>query len=350
MAGATVAVLVVGLDYVFGLTFGTGGTIAPVVTGRIEATVVALNEDGPNSGNTRLALWRQAAMAVGARPLGHGPGSYAHVILAYQDAPMLWSASPHNMWALAAVETGIPGLALLLALTAVAARSAWRRSPAAFSALVAATVVMALDVFGSMPIAATAWWAVVGTALSAERSPVQWARLSGTVGLVVVIAIALLLANRLAGPCVDSCEPIVRYGGLPRLVGYPVIIGDDPMDSRWALWSDRYPTASWLRFARAGISNEPEALLNILRAYPYHSAETYIDVADAYAPDTKAMHIAACGLVRFFDGRPIWRDWRSSADELDGLRQALMLRAGTTPATESACVAAGIPVNPIGLK
>ncbi len=286
-------------------------------------------------------------------PSGHGPGSYGHVSHAYQTVPMLWSGSPHSVWALAAVETGVPGLLALIALAGVAFISAMRRRSALAAALVAGSVVMSLDVFSSMPIQSLLWWGVIGAAYGPPS------RVRPEVGVplflvfVAVVVAAIVASARLSLPCDENCEPIERYGGHPEYLSPPVLAVDASLaDARWSLWKEKYPLAFWLASAHASsrAPTNPGAMLEVLRDYPFQSAQRFIDVSDSVSDASLARDIASCGLARFFDGRRIYRDWRSSGAELTNQERALALRGGTDEGEEAACARAGIPSVPVGVR
>lgn len=355
LAAASIVGLALVADVGLGRAFGVGQSpVVVAIEGRVTATAQEVQDETRSLGGVRLPLWRQALMAAVARPLGHGPGSYEHVNHAYQNEPLLWSGSPHSVWALAAVETGVSGLVALLALVLGALYRAWRRGSATMPALLGATAVMSLDVFSSMPVHSLIWWALIGAAWGPDEKPApRWGVWTGRVVVIAVLVVAVTAAFRLASPCDAGCDPIARYGGHPDLVGLPLpVIGTDPTDPRWAEWRALYPYAFWLAYSetQARLTVDPEAELDLLRAYPFQSAQRYADVADAVADPAIGRDVAACGLVRFFDGRPIHRDWRSSPAELDAQRAALEERAQGVPAEEGACVRAAIPAVAIGLQ
>jgi hypothetical protein len=349
---AVAAILVLIIDVGLGAAFGTGlSTAVPAVTERAAVTAVEVEGANTSLGGIRVPLWWQAAVALGARPLGHGAGSYAHVNYAYQDAPLLWSGSPHSVWALAAVETGVPGLVALLALVIGGLWVAARRGSPAMPALLGATAVMSLDIFSSMPLQSLIWWAAIGAAWGPSGSLKGWVGRATSIALAVVLVLGVYMGWRLAAPCGKDCDPIAWYGGHPRLVGAPSqVIGDEPDDPRWEAWRQRYPLAFWLAYGEAMARTERDAaaLIDLLRAYPFQSAQTYVDVSDAFAGQPIAQDIAACGLVRFFDGRAIHRDWRAQGTELADQRAALEARTGSTSGEEEACVRAGIPSVAVG--
>ena len=202
-----------------------------------------------------------------------------------------------------------------------------------------------------MPLQSLLWWSVIGAAWGPmELQPITL-RLAGRLGKAVVLVIAMWATVRLASACGDGCDPIVRYGGHPRFVGAPTqVIGADADDPRWTAWRRAYPLAFWLRSAEVRVRavEDPRALVGLLRAYPFQSAQTYIEASDAFGVDPMVQDIASCGLIRFFDGRPIRRDWRSSPAELDDQRRELQARAGFENGDEEACQRAGIPDVALG--
>jgi hypothetical protein len=352
---AVVVLLVPVIDVGLGRVVGNGGsTIVSALSRRTASTIREIETTvGATSSTTRIAFWSQALMAARERPLGHGLGSYGHVNHAYQNEPMLWNASPHSVWALAGVETGVLGTLALLALVIGGLLVAARRRSPAMPALLAGTAVMSLDIFSSMPLQGLLWWAVIGAAYGpgiGTQGPRRWLVSTALVG---VLSVSVVLAVRFASPCDAGCKPLEYFAGHPRFVGTPTqLLGDDPTDPRWDVWGEYYPLAYWLAHARATaeLTRDPTAMLSVLRMYPFQSPERYIDVADAFGGDPMARDVASCGLVRFFDGRTIWRDWRSSGAELTAYRMALVERAGASDGEEAACQRAGIPPVAIGLR
>ena len=315
----------------------------------------------PGSLATRLALWRQAGTMLIAVPIGHGPASYAHVNHAYQREPLLWSGSPHSIWALGGVETGALGLAALALLVTNGLRRAASRGSVTAGALVAATIVMSFDVFASMPAASLLWWAVVGSAWGASErhrrsSGVIAARNIASTGVVIaVLAVGPWLSLRLAKTCDQSCDPVALFGGNPRLVGSPVaILSEDPSGGTWRDWRAKYPLAFWLAEARAitegRATSQGEDAVTLLRDYPFQSAERYLTAATAAEDPAVARALAGCGLERFFDGRAIWRDWRSSTETLANVERGLEELAGDPLRLGDACSNAHLPSSPIGLR
>ena len=364
----TIVVLVAGLDLGLGWAFGTGrSTIAIALGPRVQDTIAEVDQvrsgqpsdaqvrqREPGNVGYRLAWWGQAASAVMQRPQGHGLGSFAHVTHAYQDAPMLWSASPHNIWLRVAVEGGLPAVLALAGLVVGGFVVAWRRgSVAAAAALLAATVVMTLDVMDVMPVQSLVWWSAIGTAWGRAGEAKGMLRLGAAGVLIAVLATSVYYSVRLSAPCGEGCDPIVQYGGHPRIAGPPRgVIGSDPADARWGSWAELYPYAFWLRHAHADTMRETDdtALLRVLSAYPFHAAHRYVDAALDAADGRVARDIASCGLQRFFDGSVIWRTSRVTLAELDEQRSELQRIAGQVDGSEAACERVGIPAQPLGFQ
>jgi hypothetical protein len=337
-------------------------SIVSVLATHVDSTV---SEIGTSTGSigTRFAYWAQAWEATVARPSGHGLGSYPHVIHAYQRHPMLWSGNPHSIWALIGVELGLAGVILLGVLVARAlARGITMRS-ATIAPLVAAAVVMSLDVFSSMPIYASIWWMSIGTAFAPvglSEAPARTGRPSRLLHFVTVAVIigvctaAIAFALRLAADCTAPCEPILAFGGNPQVIGQPLsAIGYSPGDHRWDVWESRYPLAFWLAADRARSSevdsHGPRLSLELLARYPYQSPDLYASVAESLDAVGLSQAVAGCGLERIFDGRAIYAGSRASRDHLIEVRQRLVALAGDELDGESGCSYAGIPLLPIGL-
>lgn len=324
-----VPVLDIGLTRFFAP--GATSTIVPVLTKRVAATQSELESTTGGSFKTRLEFWKQAGTALGARPFGHGPGSYSHVNHAYQEKPMVWSGSPHNFLALTAVETGVPGLLALLAVIALATYRALRWRPSRFAALIAAVVILSLDIFSSQPIQYLLWWAVIGAALAAgpkRAVPAEpTARVASRVLLGATLVLSSAAALRFALPCEADCDPIARYAGHPRALS--AVLTDlqlDASDLRWEQWKKLYPFAFWLRHAHAATSLQEGDIVSyveLLMRFPYQSATNYVLVARTLSNVDLAGAVAACGLETFFSGDQIWRDHRSSAATLEEERDIL---------------------------
>lgn len=336
---------------------GSRSTMIPVLTTRAAATQSELGASG-GSFRTRLEYWKQAGNTMLRRPQGHGLGSYQHVNHAYQHEPMLWSASPHNFLALTAVETGLPGLLALLSVIALAAYRAFHWRPHLLAALAAAAVVLSLDIFSSQPIQVLLWWAVLGAALASGELPSRPVRPGAVVSarllLLALVAVAGAAAVRFAVPCQGACAPLERYAGLPRLLSSELDeLAAEPADPRWNRWGELYPMAFWLQHAHAEArrrAGDLDGYVELLQRFPYQSVDTYLLVARELSDGNRAVAIAACGLAMFFDGQTIWRDHRSSAEELLRAREELeaFTQASQGPKGEAACEAIGVE-RPLGL-
>lgn len=339
--------------------YGDGRPIAlDVFVTRLGATASEIERDGPGSISTRVAFWRQAARILVARPIGHGPASYGHVNHAYQSEPLLWSGSPHSIWALTAVETGALGVLALGLLCLRAFLRAFRRHSALVGSLLAATIVMSLDVFASMPAKSIVWWASVGAAWGLSHSRGQLTPYWRTVGIgipiVAILILSLFLSFRLDSSCDAGCDPVAYYGGNPRLTGPLSAVAEDPADPAWDAWESRYPLAFWLASAQAAqvdaASGSIVGARGLLRDFPFQSLERYLIVAASIDDSDMAASYAACGLARFFGDTLIWRDWRSSSDQMRDLRAELRRFAGNASKRDSACSDVNLPREPIGLR
>lgn len=335
---------------------GATSTVIPVLSQRVAAATSELSRSTGGSFRTRIEYWKQAWDALKVRPLGHGPGSYAHVNHAYQSKPMVWSASPHNFLALIAVEAGVPGLLATILILLLAFYRASKADIGILAALAAATVIVSLDIFSSQPIQNLLWWAVLGAALAAgpnnaQRStPIQKRRFGiTTIMVALLLAGSLAAALRLESACeAENCDPIVRYGGHPAKLR-PLLreLIQSPSDPRWEQWEARYPLAFWLRHARAEAANahgDASLYHQLVQWYPYQSANNYLIAAEGTEDPIIAAQIAACGIHKFFSGQHIWRDHRSSQEELEEIQKSLELIAGRKDIAlgKVACVHAGI--------
>jgi O-antigen ligase len=98
---------------------------------RLRARVFWAGED--SAGGARLLLWRDTLrMAAGRLAAGSGPDTFAAVFPQHQSAdlarayPDFYHESPHNIFLDALAEQGLPGLAALVALTALGLAAGWR--------------------------------------------------------------------------------------------------------------------------------------------------------------------------------------------------------------------------------
>jgi O-antigen ligase len=342
-------------DLGLGLWFGDGSsTVLNVLPQRTADTVaeVARVETGPLG--MRLALWRQAAVMVPARPQGHGPGSYGHVIHAYQVEPMLWSASPHNVWALVAVETGVAGLLALALLAGVGFLLAARERRPAALALLGATVVMSLDVFDIMPPNALAWWLVLGAVWSVglPTAPGRWWDAAAAVVLAGVAVLGIVAAARLALPCDDGCDAMARYAGHPRFVGESVEAMARSGSYEESVWGVTYPWSFWTRdaFVRAQTDDETVVASTLLPYFPLRSPVWYLSAAESESDVDRAAAIAGCGLRVFYGDQFVWLTGRLSGAALAEIGERLREIAGEPQGSEAACEVAGISTVPLALR
>ncbi len=355
---AVVAVLVGAIDFGLGAWFGDGGsTIARVLAPRVQSTVAEVERIERGPFGMRLALWREALTMVANRPQGHGPGSYGSINHAYQSEPMLWSGSPHSVWATTAIESGVLGLAALALLVGLGVwRSARRGRPEAL-ALISAAVVMSLDIFDHMPFQATLWWLAIGAAWHDPSPPERRSRwdLASRVAIGAVVVLGLASAARLALPCEDGCDPIERYAGHLRLVsaaGVDVTEGDPVAfeDSRLARF---YPLSYRHRYlVAARTTRDDEAIAaSLLPDFPFHSAPAYLYAAERELDVERRADIAACGLEVFYGSRMVWRPTqRLSTAEFVTIGDALRGYAEDVAPSERACERAGIILVPLALR
>ncbi|MDD5557897.1 MAG: tetratricopeptide repeat protein [bacterium] len=193
---------------------------APGVDRRAEASLT----DEVSSPSYRILAWRLSLRMIARRPLlGSGPGTFKLLFLptlAEEIAPLdplsFWGITekmnePHNEFLQMAVESGLPSLALFLAVAAsvlAAARRAAARAPRAAACLVAAAagsvVAVLTDAATSIPlhVVATnvALWAVFALVFALPAAagppppphppparPLRWA---AAAGMVVFASIA----------------------------------------------------------------------------------------------------------------------------------------------------------------
>lgn len=134
--------------------------------------------------DTRLVLWPEILERAAARPLtgyGFGRGLLGHSL---QDElhsvdPFLWHA--HNLFLEAMVQTGLPGMLLLIGLLAAIARAGWRLTKEADDAAAACGIAL-LGVLAGMLMRnmtdsllvrqnALLFWAVTGALLGLAARP-----------------------------------------------------------------------------------------------------------------------------------------------------------------------------------
>ena len=350
-----VIALVPVIDLGLGLWFGDGSsTVLNVLPQRTAATVAEVSRIDTGPLGMRLALWRQAAVMVAARPQGHGPGSYGHVIHAYQLEPMLWSASPHNLWALVAVEAGVAGLLALALLTGIGFLLAARERRPAALALLGGAVVMSLDIFDIMPPFALAWWLVLGAAWGAglPTPPRRWWDAAAAVILAAVAVLGVVAAVRFALPCDDGCDAMARYAGHPRFVGDAVedVAPTGSYDDN--AWGRTYPLSFWTRdaFVRAQTDDETVVAATLLPYFPLRSPVWYLSAAESESDLERSAAIAACGLRVFYGDQFVWLTGRLSSAALAEIGDRLREIAGESQAGDAACERAGITTVPLALR
>lgn len=182
------------------LLAGTGVALLTQLARPQPAAVSAATSTAPapSTVQVRLEIWKGcAAMAAAAPVLGHGSAQFQVVYPRYRTAREIelstfgyeFEARPttaHNDHLDVLTETGAPGLLLLWAFFAVAARGHWRR-PSALAPLVAFLVLSLVRApLGNAPVAA-----LVFAHLGALQAPRQAARLRfmplATVGVGAVM-------------------------------------------------------------------------------------------------------------------------------------------------------------------
>jgi O-antigen ligase len=125
----------------------------------------------------RPALWREALEMVEERPLsgyGFGRGLLRDSLRDEFGRPELWHS--HNLFLDAALQTGIPGVLLLLILFGATFRQGWRLArgsslPSAVCGAVAIAVVLGTILRNSTDVlwvrqSALLYWAVMGILLA----------------------------------------------------------------------------------------------------------------------------------------------------------------------------------------
>ena len=144
-------------------------------------SVVALK--GFSSLNARLLLWQASAQAIECSPIvGYGLGTDAAAIVPYlAQQSRLGGATTHDTFLRAGVEMGLPGLAIYIALAAVAARHALSRLRGGKDegeiVLAAAVVaITAAEFTGTLFFAGagfTGFWLAAAVGLLAVRPPAE---------------------------------------------------------------------------------------------------------------------------------------------------------------------------------
>jgi O-antigen ligase len=151
---------------------------------KIQADREAIGAARPLEEDSRLALWPEIAERVAERPLtgyGFGRGLLRASLRAElgQIDGFLWHA--HNLFLEALLQTGIPGLALLLLLLAAILREAWRLARDADERVAACGIALA-GVLAGMLVRnmtdtllvrqnALVFWGVVGLLLGLAARP-----------------------------------------------------------------------------------------------------------------------------------------------------------------------------------
>ena len=112
-----------------------------------ELQALTEHDDFRGSASVRMRMYQEAVSATAERPLlGHGVGSWGdHWVRASAPFPeMAVLRNPHNDYLLIAMETGVPGLALMLGLLAwfVAAHWRARNTPGGVGFVLAWTVII----------------------------------------------------------------------------------------------------------------------------------------------------------------------------------------------------------------
>ncbi len=122
-------------------------------------------------------VWPRALQAIEDHLLGVGAGSAGPLSQARADAP-LGSLVPDNGYLLVAVQLGILGLLLFVAMLALLAAELWRRArrgglaaAAGLGALVALCIAMLTGNFISLISPSCAWAVLVGLGLRGEAEP-----------------------------------------------------------------------------------------------------------------------------------------------------------------------------------
>lgn len=252
------------------------------------AQASAVASDG--SFTLRLRYWDQGLGMVVTHPLGVGLGGFRGTIHAFQEFPMLWSSSPHNVFVETAATLGWPGLAVLVALLVVAFVRAWRspRWPWAL-ALMGLWATLAVDVTADYPSVLAIAFAVVGACLGTEpvspgRGSFGWA--AGRSALAAVtVASGVVLSAYWYAPCAGTDCLVGRWRG----VEYRVLagVGSLPGADRGPLFArlERlYPRSLWvlqLEQKYAGTLEERVAVARrIAQSYPLQSWRNYLTWAD----------------------------------------------------------------------
>jgi O-antigen ligase len=109
-----------------------------------------MNEVTALEADPRLAAWAEALSLIGERPAtGYGFGrGMLHEPLTRAAGPMLWHS--HNLFIDVTLQTGMPGLLLLLLLLGCTAAVGWRLSRSSADAAVACGAAMLAIILGMM--------------------------------------------------------------------------------------------------------------------------------------------------------------------------------------------------------
>jgi O-antigen ligase len=171
-AGAQQRGLLAALALGGALALGVGLMLYKVQSERAEAGVGETLASDP-----RPALWREAVKKISERPLtgyGFGRGMLRESLRDEFKKVELWHS--HNLFLDAALQAGIPGLLLLVALFATTLWQGWRLSRSADAAAAVCGIVLIAVVLGTIVRnltdvlwvrqSALLYWAVVGVLLA----------------------------------------------------------------------------------------------------------------------------------------------------------------------------------------
>lgn len=153
-------------------------------------------------GGGRLLLWRDSLRMCAVRwPVGFGPETFSIHFPQYQSRelarayPALFQESPHNIFIDALAGQGVPGLAILMGLTALGFYSLWKvRHRAEAAALGAALLALLISQeFTSFTLpTAMFFYATIALAVALTSGPVRFP--SGKGGAIRTVCFTLLSA------------------------------------------------------------------------------------------------------------------------------------------------------------
>ena len=207
-------------------------------------------------GGGRLLLWRDSLRMCALRwPLGFGPETFSIHFPRYQSPelarayPQFFQESPHNIFIDALAGQGVPGIAVLIGLTALGFYSAWkpRHRPEVAAVGAALLALLVSQEFTSFTLpTAVFFYLTIALAVALAAAPVSLpAGKGGTIQTVcfalsstLFIAFAIALAGTDAG--LARVDRLIRADKLPEAAAvYAKIRPWQPPGVRTDLWYSR---------------------------------------------------------------------------------------------------------------